>query len=135
MIKYIKNYFNTNIDWQDLLNNFNESVNNKEEIKYQPIAFYLSTSAIKIVKLKPLYEKLNVKYAHLYISLTNVCKNFGPHTDEMDVWFWQAKGTTKWQVLGKEYILNSGDLIYIPKGIEHNVIALTPRAGISMSKE
>ena len=135
MIEYIKNYYSDNIDWQDLLNNFNESVMNGEEIKSNPIAFYVSHSAMKIDKLKPLYEKLNIKNAHLYISLTNVCKNFGPHTDTMDVWYWQAKGKTKWQILGKEYILNSGDLIYVPKDIEHNVLTLTPRAGVSMSKE
>jgi mannose-6-phosphate isomerase-like protein (cupin superfamily) len=135
MIEYTKNYFNTNIDWQDLLENFNESVLLNEEVKFNPIAFYVSHSAIRIEKLKILYEKLNIKQAHLYLSLTNICKNFGPHADTMDVWFWQAKGKTKWQVLGNEYILSPGDLIYVPKGIEHNVIALTPRAGISMSKE
>ena len=135
MIKYTKKYFSTKLDWQDLLENFNNSVLLGERVVFNPIAFYVSHSATKIKKLKPLYDKLNIKNAHLYISLTNVCQNFGKHKDTMDVWFWQAKGKTKWQVLGKEYILSPGDLIYISKGIEHNVIALTPRAGISMSKE
>tara|TARA_R110002020_G_scaffold456999_1_gene673749 strand:+ start:267 stop:680 length:414 start_codon:yes stop_codon:yes gene_type:complete len=135
LVKYTRNYYSNDIDWQDLLNNFNESVMNGEEIKSKPIAFYVSHSAIKIEKLKPLYKKLNVKYAHLYISLTNACKNFTPHQDKMDVWFWQAKGMTKWLILGKEYILNPGDLIYVPKGVEHTVLTfIAPRAGISMSQ-
>ena len=42
---------------------------------------------------------------------------------------------TKWLILGKEYILNPGDLIYVPKGVEHTVLTfIAPRAGISMSQ-
>ena len=35
----------------------------------------------------------------------------------------------------EEYILNVGDLIYIPTGFHHEVVPLSPRLGISMSKE
>ena len=137
-IKYTRSYFNTNLSWEDLLINFNNSVLCKENIKYKPVGFYVSHNAVKIDKLKPLYKKLNISEAHLYISLTSVNENnlgsFGKHTDTMDVWFWQAKGITKWQIMNKEYVLSPGDLIYIPKGVEHCVISLSPRAGISMSR-
>lgn len=137
-VKYTKNYFNTDLSWEDLLINFNNSVLSKEVIKHRPVGFYVSHNAIKIDKLKSLYDKLNVSEAHLYISLTSVndksIGSLGKHTDTMNVWFWQAKGITKWQISDKEYVLSPGDLIYVPKGVEHCVTSLSPRAGISMSR-
>jgi len=60
--------------------------------------------------------------------------NFGRHNDDMDVWFWQCQGLSRWVLDDKEFTLEPGDLIYVKKGIYHNVSALTPRAGVSMSR-
>jgi ribosomal protein L16 Arg81 hydroxylase len=78
-------------------------------------------------------DVLGLKIAHLYCNLTTKAPTFGEHTDSMDVYFWQCQGSTKWMVNEKIIILNSGDLLFIPKGIKHNVIPLCPRVGISMS--
>ena len=135
MISFYKNYLNIDLTWQECIDNLNQSVKLGEEVKFNQVGFYVAHSAIRIQSLKPLFDKVNCKFAHLYLSLTEVDQTFGPHKDPTDVWFWQGIGKTKWSALNKEYILEPGDLIYIPKGIEHNVTALTPRVGVSMANE
>ena len=49
------------------------------------------------------------------------------------MYYWQVQGKTKWKFDDESHILNSGDLIIIPKGVYHNVKPLGPRVGISMS--
>ena len=95
----------------------------------------------KIVKGKTFGTKNNLvlkdlecKYAHSYINLLQSSRTFGDHNDTMNVNFWQGDGVTKWVINGKdEYLLHPGDLIQIPKGINHNVVPLTPRFGVSFS--
>ena len=53
----------------------------------------------------------------------------------MDVYFWQIQGSTKWEFDSLSYILNPGDLIYVPRGVYHSVFPLTPRVGISFGAE
>ena len=122
-------------DKDNLLINFNESILKNEDIIKLNDFYFNSTNAINIKKLKPLYDKLNIKVSHLYISLSTKSEGFGKHNDKVDVWDWQCKGLTFWKGDNFEYILNPGDLIYIPKGVNHQVISLSPRAGLSMSKE
>ena len=132
-VKHIKAYNKDVISWEEILENFNDSINNQELIKFKDFGFYVSHRADRIKRLKPVMENLKCKYAHLYFSVMSKAKTFGAHKDNLDVWFWQCQGKTKWKVKRKEYILKPGDLIFVPKGIVHNVTSLTPRAGISMS--
>jgi mannose-6-phosphate isomerase-like protein (cupin superfamily) len=133
---YKKNFDKKVLDWQTLLNNFNQSLIEGKQIKHNPIGFFVSHEAHKIPQLKKVLKKLDCKIAHLYFNITNTSKTFGKHKDNVDVWFWNCQGQTKWVMEDKEsFILNPGDLIFVSKGIYHEVIPLTPRAGISMSKE
>lgn len=134
MIEYKQNFFESDIEWDDLFINFNESIIADEKITNMSDYYFLSENAIKIEKLKPLYDKLKVNVAHLYMSLTTKSAGHGKHNDTDDVWYWQCKGITQWQGEDFKHILMPGDLIYVPKGIYHQVTSLSPRAGISMSK-
>lgn len=72
--------------------------------------------------------------AHVYMSLSSKSKTFGRHNDNVDVFFWQVKGQTRWVVEGSQKVtttLNSGDIIYVPKGQYHDTRPLGPRFGIS----
>jgi len=72
--------------------------------------------------------------AHCYISMLSVSNTFGRHNDNSDVFFWQVQGKSKWLVEDyntSEYILEKNDMIFVPKGMVHEVIPLGPRAGIS----
>ena len=80
-------------------------------------------------------EMLDLKTAHLYINITTDVGTFGIHKDTVDVHYWQVQGKTKWIIEKKdEYVLEPGDLIYVPEGVYHSVIPQGPRVGVSMSK-
>jgi mannose-6-phosphate isomerase-like protein (cupin superfamily) len=61
------------------------------------------------------------------------------HSDAVDGFFTQFAGSTLWRVYDnnnleqESYILNSGDLIFIPKNLKHSVESLCPRNAISIS--
>ena len=132
---YIKEFNLNTPTWDDLLNDFNHSAELGENIKAHH-GFYVSRSAYRIPKVKKVLNQLNLNTAHLYMNISSVSPTFGNHTDGIDVYYWQVKGKSKWVIQDKqEYILDIGDLIIIPEGIEHCVIPLGPRAGISMSNE
>ncbi len=133
----INKKYNTNTpSWEELLNNFENSILNKEYIRNDYPGFFVSHTAFKISKVQDVLEDLKLNAAHLYFNVTSQSKTFGKHDDTIDVYFWQVKGKSKWIIEDtQEYILEEGDLIYIPKGIFHDVTPLGPRAGISMSYE
>lgn len=72
-------------------------------------------------------------------NLININDPFIPtiHKDEVDGFFIQCEGRTKWNIYYEAdpivYTLNKGDLIFIPNGISHSVLSMSPRAAISIS--
>jgi len=132
-IKLIKNYNNKVPSWDSLIENFNNSVMNQNKIKHSCLGFFVSHDAYEIKEVKEVLKNLKLNTAHLYFNITLNGKNFGKHIDDVDVYFWQVKGQCEWIIENKKYLLDVGDLIIVPKLIEHEVIPLTPRAGISMS--
>jgi hypothetical protein len=65
--------------------------------------------------------------------------NFIPsrHSDDVDGFYIQCDGSTIWRVFKDEviteYLVNTGDILYIPKFIEHSVETLCPRNAISVA--
>jgi len=135
MIKIFKNYDKKVPSWETLLNNFNNSVLDNTLIKHQCPGFFVSHDAYKIKEVKEVLKKLKLKTAHLYFNVTKAGGTFGWHKDDVDVHYWQVQGYTEWVFEEKTILLKKGDLVYVPKGIYHHVIAHEPRAGISMSYE
>ncbi len=74
--------------------------------------------------------------AHLYGGITSTSLTTQKHHDYCHVWYWQCKGITKW-ILNEteEYILEEGDILYVPPEVTHEVIPLSPRLGISFGAE
>tara|TARA_R110000803_G_C11820289_1_gene301853 strand:+ start:92 stop:511 length:420 start_codon:yes stop_codon:yes gene_type:complete len=136
-VNFIKRFELNTPSWDELLFNLNYShINQEEEVKNNSPGFFVSHNVYRIPRVQYILKKLNLKTAHLYINILQNSSTFGEHKDTVDVWFWQVKGSTKWVIESKEeYLLEEGDLIYIPKGVLHNVIPLGSRAGISMSYE
>jgi hypothetical protein len=71
----------------------------------------------------------------LYLSFTAQAKSHGKHMDIADVFHWQQKGETEFSVWEEDqkftYNLLPGDCVFIPAGIYHDVLPLSPRFGIS----
>jgi len=68
----------------------------------------------------------------LYFSF--VTNTGGSHVDEEDVFLVGLHGKTIYRMVedNKDYCLERGDLLYIPKGIWHKPISATPRSIASM---
>ena len=135
-LRFIRNY-NTNVlGWTEAFLIYDKSVHNNKNIQFNYPGFFVSHEGHEIVTVKSVLKDLNCSIAHLYFNITTKAKTFGKHKDTMDVYFWQCQGVTKWIIEDKEeVILNPGDLIFIPKGVYHTVIPLSPRLGVSMSNE
>lgn len=73
------------------------------------------------------------------VSLTTKEPTTGKHSDPIDVIYCQFIGSVVWSVYitgeKKDFILNPGDIIYVPKSMEHEVLSLSPRAAISFMFE
>ena len=133
---FIRNY-NTNVlTWTEAFLNYDKSIHNNKDIKFNYAGFFVSHEGHEIEIVKSILKDLKCNIAHLYFNITTKAETFGKHKDNMNVYFWQCQGVTKWIIEDKdEVILNPGDLIFIPKGVHHNVIPLSPRLGVSMSNE
>jgi len=130
----LKKDYNFNVpSWDSILYNYNQALITGRPIKHTCPGFFVSPDAHEIDKVKPVMQDLKCKVAHLYF---NVCigPTFGRHVDDVEVYFWQCHGIIHWIIENERIILSPGDLLIIKKGIYHEVIPQTPRAGISMSK-
>ena len=50
----------------------------------------------------------------------------GPHVDRYDVFLLQGPGRRAWRVAGKRFVVEPGDLLYVPPGVRHDGVALEP---------
>mgnify|MGYP003115723178 FL=1 len=74
------------------------------------------------------YEKKENDGIDLFFSFVSQAGT--PHWDEEDVFILGLQGEVMYKIFGietKNYIVKKGDMIFIPKGLKHKVIALSPR--------
>ena len=83
----------------------------------------------------------NIYPASVFINFISNEYNVPKHHDKRETLFWQCIGKTVWRVYPPSsefpvsYTLEPGDIIYIPKGVEHEVIIEEPRASIAFGYE
>lgn len=69
------------------------------------------------------------------ISFTDSEPTTGKHTDPVDVMYWNCVGISQWEIFygdeSKLFVLNPGDVIFVPAKTLHEVTSLSPRAAIS----
>jgi mannose-6-phosphate isomerase-like protein (cupin superfamily) len=74
------------------------------------------------------YERDPRDEVDLFFSLASQVGS--PHKDEEDVFIIALSGKIIYRIFdikNKDYEMNKGDLIFIPKNIKHKVIGITPR--------
>ena len=73
------------------------------------------------------------------VSFTDKEPTTGKHSDPIDVIYCQFIGSVTWTIFDEDksesFVLNPGDIIYVPKSVMHEVTSLTPRAAISFMFE
>ena len=128
--------------WDDVFRNLEKSIEEQSLVKIGPY-FSLVThnghlhipQATAFLKEVQQFDPSLAGSAHVYIGLTKFSESFGRHRDNSDVFFWQVIGSTNWKVYPddgvKEHVLTAGDIIYIPRYMDHEVTSLCPRVGIS----
>jgi len=131
-------------EWQSLINLFDDNVKMNRPIKDTGNLGFVIHDAEKIEKVKIVADEIQKLFpnnkisAHAYFSFLTGAGTFGKHNDNEDVLNWQVIGNTKWTIWDKEtkeYILEPGDFIYVPKGMDHNTEVLMPRASVSFGLE
>ena len=133
--KFIPNYSQDTVSWEDAFRNWNESLTNNEWIK-PGVGHFVSHRADRIPEVQVALKDLNISVAHLYIGIDVTSPGYGKHVDMTDVYFWQQKGSTRWEFdTGDVFILKEGDMVYVPKGVYHEVTSLEARFGISMCSD
>jgi ribosomal protein L16 Arg81 hydroxylase len=127
--------------WSDILAELNRTIQHNEKLKVLDSLGFVLLQAQNISMVPSMISIIeditDAKCsAHCYISLLESSATFGRHNDNADVFFWQVQGSTQWTVEQGteiyEYKLLPNDMIYIPRFVVHNVVPLTPRAGISI---
>jgi mannose-6-phosphate isomerase-like protein (cupin superfamily) len=86
--------------------------------------------------------------SHLYYG-DSTSASLGVHTDYVDVLFWQVYGSTTWSVPvensknmrddplihSRDYVLQPGDMIYVPRAVAHKVVSHGERISISFGAD
>lgn len=144
------------VDWQEVLNLLNDDIVNQKPhggALFKDYGFRL-INAQRIDYVNSLVEELYTvfekspdfsdqgieEHAHqIYISLTTQSGSYGgKHHEPEHVIFWQLQGSSTWKIYKTEdeldivQTLNKGDILYCPPSRWHEVIAESPRCGISM---
>ena len=94
---------------------------------------------LEVLHESPLAEEEGSDH-QIYMSLTTDPSAYGgPHVDYENVIFWQLQGYSRWQIYDKtnseiefDKVIGPGDVLYCPNGRMHNVIASSPRFGVSL---
>lgn len=141
--KFIKNFWNVLPSWQNILDDLSLNIQDQSPVKMSNNLGFVTHRGERINEIfllmnyiKSIEPNCSNVDAHIYISLLSNSETFGNHKDEMDVYYIQAQGKTKYIITEDnkefEYIVEPGDMAFFPKGIFHNPIILTPRVGISI---
>jgi hypothetical protein len=138
---YKKNFLIDTPNWQYFIDNLDFSIKNNLSLQFFDNCGIVLHDLKNVKNVKDIKKNIiksnDTKYncsSHAYISFSSKSKTFGKHKDTSDVWFWQCIGETMWKIYDDsthEYILKSGDLIYIPHGMYHHTTPISPRVGIS----
>lgn len=121
-----------------LRNNFYLSVRSPARGSYGNIFFPQSSDVLDF------FDSLIGEPGHGVSSFINFVGKEQPitiHPDRRDTLYWQCIGSTTWNVYQndndlsqfKSFVLNPGDVIFVPKGVSHTVITGEPRAAIAFS--
>tara|TARA_R100000963_G_C4556620_1_gene47236 strand:+ start:43 stop:486 length:444 start_codon:yes stop_codon:yes gene_type:complete len=143
MMSFKKNYikFDESIDF-NFIATVLSSGNYKSQVSSRYLNDYILESVFQIrnvdavfgdllAQLNREYNKDNKKAnLHIFYSMVQGTRS-NTHRDPYGVHIVGGKGRTLYKVGSKEYIVEPGDLLYIPSGVLHTAIGLDPRIIIS----
>ena len=100
---------------------------------YMPSHGYLGEARKNISSALSDIFKVEGDMAGVFVTLSSNIINVRPHSDPMDTFYWQCIGSTEWIGNGESYIVNKGDLVFIPGFSQHAVNFFMPRTAITFT--
>jgi ribosomal protein L16 Arg81 hydroxylase len=134
MVTFTEKFYLPTPTWDEINESIEATTSSEKWFLKIGSCFTVTVDGHTIGSARVVLETLGLTVAHVYVSTEKGNHGFGKHNDPDDVYFWQCQGSTKWVTDYGDYTLEPGDLIYVPATVNHEVISLTPRAGLSMSK-
>jgi hypothetical protein len=153
-IAHLSHQFNNDelapLDEDEPHNNTDETIINGVNIREH---FYLMISQADdsrfFPKLPPVRDAMNSLMATQYLgafTLINFVageRKVNPHYDPRHSFYWQTHGTSTWEVYDPSKLhepiytkeVSRGDMLFVPHGVWHSVVATEPRSAISFMYE
>jgi mannose-6-phosphate isomerase-like protein (cupin superfamily) len=128
-----------NVAWDDI-----HTCINDDTIFLHPGAYIIESINYQIFPwVKEVEDKLLKTFpprtgdvsTHLYASLYSGAKTLGKHMDTADVFYIGGIGTTSFVINESVYEIKSGDVLYIPRSVDHTPTPTLARAGFSIGLE
>lgn len=158
-VLHVKNFISDIHSWEESFSHLNEMIKRVDEGLgnsyvidlggttiggvnfWQPLTMTIDQASSKhFSKLDSYIEKLKLLHPHNYygcfsiISLTDSEKTY-MHNDPVDVFYIQQIGKVNWEITQEGqtsiYTLESGDMIFVPADILHEIKSLEPRTALS----
>lgn len=76
---------------------------------------------------------VNLFFTTVYVNFSSKIDSIPPHTDAADNFYWQCQGSVEWDANGKAYLIEPGDLVYIPAKTFHAVNFSVPRGALGFN--
>lgn len=146
-VTFVKNFVSLDRPYDfnlisDLIEENNLQVISKSNYNSLKDVFQIREVMNLLKEFKVLFDFLNktFKYKHheqnnIDLFLSFVSQAGIPHTDEEDVFIIGLNGNIIYKVFNSkiiDYKISKGDLIYIPRGVKHKVIGISPRIVMSI---
>lgn len=133
-------HYCTQISWEDVDNQIlKESKNNTCRIVGEDnptiilLDYHNYSSPISNIRDRT-KNKCLMGVLHVYVSKNSNAQTMGNHRDDVDVLIVQSIGNMTYIIDNQTIILNPGDGLFIPKGVDHNPIVTEPRVTLSFSQ-
>jgi len=140
-IKYIQDSSFESSSYSDPLPDYDLNLGGKvvgNILIKQDLYFYMAAhrhikDSIKIEQDFKSFLDYRFSIANIYVNLSSKIDNIPSHCDAQDNFYWQCQGSVEWVANDKTYLVEPGDLVYIPAKTSHAVNFFVPRAAVGFS--
>lgn len=158
--KIFKNFDQNVLTWDELVNIVYFESMQKSKIEYltdydkalegklhgnmiikQSLYLYIMPTIApnKCIEIINRFKKYDIQLgiSNYYINLSNNINNIPSHNDPLDNFYWQCQGSVEWVANGGQtYMVEPGDLVYIPAKTNHGVNFLdNPRGSVGFAAD
>lgn len=108
----------------------------KQDLYLYVLVSSITEKCLEIINKFKDYD-ISVGLSNYYVNLSNNISNIPSHNDPLDNLYWQCQGKVEWVANGNQtYLVEPGDLVYIPAKTNHGVNFLSgPRGAVGFATD